>query len=125
MSAIPEQPRHLRQGREAEALACEHLRGQGLKLLARNYRTPFGELDLVMEDHGVLVFVEVRYRRRLDYGVPAETVGVRKQAKLRATASSFLQCHRQAAHMACRFDVVAISGADHAPRVEWLRDAFR
>lgn len=121
--ATDEQRGHLRQGREAEARAYEHLRRQGLTLLARNYRTPFGELDLVMEDRGVVVFIEVRYRRREDFGTAAESVDPRKQAKLRATAACYLQRHKQAARQPCRFDVVAISGWERE-RIDWLRDAF-
>jgi putative endonuclease len=118
------QPAHLRQGREAEHRACEHLLKHGLELLARNYRTPFGEVDLIMEQQGVLVFVEVRYRRSDAFGTPAETVGSRKQAKLRASAAYYLQQHRQAARQPCRFDVVAVSGAGAGDRMVWLRDAF-
>lgn len=120
----PKQPAHLRQGREAEDRAYAHLRRQGLKLVERNYRAPFGEIDLIMEQQEVVVFVEVRYRRSEDYGGPAETIDPRKQAKLRATAAHYLQRHRQAAQRPCRFDVVAVSGAGDRERILWLQDAF-
>src|SRR5690554_5120004 len=55
-------------GQAWEELACSHLQAAGLALLARNFRTRFGELDLVMREAGVLVFVEVRYRANNDYG---------------------------------------------------------
>lgn len=108
-------------GAQAERLACAHLERAGLKLLTRNYRCPQGEIDLVMDDHGTLVFVEVRYRRSSAFGTPAETVGRTKQARLRAAAGDYLIRH--AGDRRCRFDVVAMSGSE--PRVEWLRDAFR
>ncbi|MBI3899168.1 MAG: YraN family protein [Gammaproteobacteria bacterium] len=114
-----------RDGATAEALAAAHLEHAGLALLARNYRTPFGEIDLVMEQGQVLVFVEVRFRGRVDYGMPAETVGNRKQARLRATAEHFLQHDRRASNRPCRFDIVAITPAPSgAHQLEWLQDAF-
>ena len=107
-------------GVQAEDLACTHLERAGLKLLARNYRCPQGEIDLVMDDRDTLVFVEVRYRRSNAFGTPAETVDRRKQARLQAAAEHYLLAHH--ADRACRFDVVAVSG--HDARIEWLRDAF-
>ena len=107
-------------GAQAEDLACAHLERAGLKLLARNYRCPQGEIDLVMDDRDALVFVEVRYRRTNAFGTPAETVDRRKQARLQAAAGHYLLTH--SADRACRFDVVAVSGRD--ARIDWLRDAF-
>jgi len=107
-------------GAQAEDLACAHLERAGLKLLARNYRCPQGEIDLVMDDRDALVFVEVRYRRTNAFGTPAETVDRRKQARLLAAAGHYLLTH--SADRACRFDVVAVSGRD--ARIDWLRDAF-
>ena len=77
---------NLNRGREAEERACRHLQRQGLTLTQRNYRSPFGEIDLVMQEGESLVFVEVRYRARADFGSPAETVDARKQAPLRDSA---------------------------------------
>jgi putative endonuclease len=108
-------------GAQAEALACAHLEQAGLKLITRNYRCPQGEIDLVMDERGTLVFVEVRYRRSSAFGSPAETVDRRKQARLTAAAGHFLLTRR--ADRACRFDVVAVSGGE-PPCIEWLRDAF-
>ena len=107
-------------GAQAEQLACAHLEHAGLRLLTRNYRCPQGEIDLVMDDRGILVFVEVRYRRSAVYGSAAESVDRRKQARLQAAAAHYLLTHQL--DRACRFDVVALSGAP--ARVDWLRDAF-
>lgn len=106
-------------GRAAEDAALEHLRGNGLTLVQRNYLSRCGEIDLVMRDGATLVFVEVRYRARKSHGSAAETVDYRKRAKLIATAQSYLQRSRW--RHACRFDVVALS----ATGVDWIRDAFR
>lgn len=107
-------------GARAENLACAHLESSGLKLITRNYRCPQGEIDLIMHDGEVLVFVEVRYRHSNAFGSPAETVDRRKQERLRTAASHYLVRH--AIDRACRFDVVAVSGGE--ARIEWLRDAF-
>lgn len=117
-----DEPGHLARGQEAEEAACAFLRKNGLRLLARNYRTPFGEIDLVMRDGDTLVFVEVRFRGRADFGQPAETVVAAKQRRLRATAEHYLQSVRGASKKPCRFDIVALSGATAS--IEWLRNAF-
>ena len=110
-------------GADAERTAAAHLARAGLRLLARNYRGPRGEIDLVMREGATLVFVEVRYRSRSDYGHASETVDRRKQARLRATAEHFLQ-HRTRCPGPCRFDIVAVTPGADGPRVEWLRNAF-
>ncbi len=124
-------PNHLRQGHDAEQQACDHLQRQGLRLLERNYRSRYGEIDLIMRHDDILVFVEVRYRLSSRYGSPAETVDARKQAKIRATAEHYLQQHPQRAGVSCRFDVVAMTPASatdakHSTRYtfNWLPDAF-
>jgi putative endonuclease len=116
---------HLQRGRSAEAWACEQLTRRGLRLVARNYRCKGGELDLIMRERDVLVFVEVRYRRSDRYGSGEETVGRRKQAKLVTAALHFLQTTGRS-DTACRFDVVSISdNADGEPDMRWIRDAFQ
>src|SRR3990170_8104422 len=84
-------PTNLSRGRKAEDIACTRLQQAGLALAERNYRSPFGEIDLVMQERDTLVFVEVRYRARGDFGSAAETVDARKQARLRATAEHYRQ----------------------------------
>jgi putative endonuclease len=90
-----------------------------LRLVERNYRCRLGELDLVMRDGEVLVFVEVRYRRSRAFGGGAESVGTVKQGRLIAAAQHYLQA-RNAGADPSRFDVVALDGAG----CDWIRDAF-
>ena len=116
-------PPHQRRGREAEDAACNHLQQSGLTLLTRNYRSPWGEIDLVMQDGDGLVFVEVRYRASSDFGAPAETVDRGKQSRLRATAEHYRQQTRGASRNPCRFDIVAIVG-EPGSGLHWLRNAF-
>ena len=117
-------------GKAAETAALEALLKAGLREVARNVNYRGGELDLVMLDAGgrhadVLVFVEVRYRKSQSFGGGAASVDINKRRKLVHAAQSFLAEHREYANTACRFDVVEAEGDPQAPRITWLRDAFR
>jgi putative endonuclease len=119
-----------RRGDAVEDAALAHLQAHGLRLLARNAATRGGELDLVMLEDGpreacVVVFVEVRYRAGDGYGGGAASVDARKRRKLVHAARVHLARHPQLAALPCRFDVVEASGDPHAPRLHWIRDAFR
>lgn len=108
-------------GDAAEDRALAHLLDAGLRLVARNYRTPGrggGEIDLVMRDGATLVFVEVRRRSRTDFGGAAASVGWAKQRRIVFAARHFLL--RLASPPPCRFDVVAVE----PQRVHWLKAAF-
>lgn len=111
------------QGASAEDLALRYLEARGLTLVMRNFRCRAGELDLIMRDGGQLVFVEVRSRRYVRYGAPAESVTRAKQQKLLRAAAFYLQ--RQRLDLPCRFDVVAILRPDGEPQIEWIQDAFQ
>lgn len=122
MNAAP----HLAAGRAAEDQTLVMLRRAGLTLLARNYRCPQGELDLVMRDGDTLAVIEVRYRRESGFGKAADTVDARKQAKLLRATQHYLQQNPPLRRLPARFDVVAITeDSDSAPQVEWIKDAFR
>jgi putative endonuclease len=109
-------------GDAAEDRALAHLAAAGLKLVARNYRTPGrggGEIDLVMRDGtGTLVFVEVRKRASRSYGGAAASVSPMKQRRIIFAARHYLT--RLAHQPPCRFDVVSVE----AGAIEWLRGAF-
>jgi putative endonuclease len=111
-------------GRLAERWAGAWLRWQGLRPVARNYRAPFGEIDLVMLHGETLVFVEVRYRRDTRFGTPEETVFRSKQERVIRTAERFLQHHAIHRNRRCRFDVLSITGPNYRPKFRWLKDAF-
>ena len=114
---------HVR-GRAAEDMALRYLEQHGLQLVTRNFRCTRGEIDLIMRHGDSLVFVEVRARRNDNFGSGADSVDARKQAKLNAAASLYLQQHAQPANGTCRFDVVAISFASDPPQLDWIPDAF-
>ena len=118
-SRLPEGGARSALGRDKERLAGEYLARQGLRPVARNHRCRFGEIDIVMRDGDILVFVEVRYRASSRFGTPAETVDARKQRRLAAAAADYLKCHPSV--LPCRFDVVAIGAQD---QIQWVKDAF-
>jgi putative endonuclease len=104
-------------GREAEARAEAYLAGRGQRLLERNFRVRGGEIDLVMRDGAVVVFVEVRQRSRADFGGAGASITTAKQRRIILAARHWLARHGDAD---CRFDCVLIDGG----RLEWIRDAF-
>lgn len=109
-------------GDAAEDRALAHLEAAGLRLVARNYRTPGrggGEIDLVMRDgDGTLVFVEVRHRAGAGFGGAAASVGGLKQRRIVFAARHFLM--RLPRLPPCRFDVVGVQAGE----IEWLKAAF-
>ena len=122
-------------GARVEAAARRYLVDAGLRELAANASYRGGEIDLVMLDPGVpdrgardgatVVFVEVRYRSHAGYGGGAASVDGRKRRKLVHAARRFLAMHGSLRDAPCRFDVVEADGDPAAPRLHWLRDAFR
>jgi putative endonuclease len=111
-------------GADFEERALAHLQRAGLRLLARNFNTRFGEIDLVMRDGEALAFVEVRYRRYRAFGGGAASVGAAKRKRLMCAAQLFLQAHPGLAALPCRFDVLAFDGEPDAARCDWQRGAF-
>ena len=110
--------------RRGEMAAAVYLRLRGHRILARNWRCPRGEIDIVTEHRGVLVFVEVKTRRTRSAGAPEDAVDARKQARLSALAAAYVARHGYA-DVPCRFDVVAVEPRRlRLPRITYLRDAF-
>jgi putative endonuclease len=104
-------------GAAAEELAAHHLVKHGLRVVERNFRVRGGEIDLICRDGSSVVFVEVRLRRRSDYGGAAASITAAKQARIIMAARHWLARHGE---FPCRFDCVLLDG-EH---IEWLRDAF-
>jgi putative endonuclease len=109
-----------RNGRHAEDLAAAYLQQRGLKLVARNYRCRFGEIDLIARDGKTLVFIEVRMRTSDGFGGAAASITAAKRHKLLRTARYYLSATARAP--ACRFDALLVNGADNS--IEWLKNAF-
>ncbi len=112
-------------GKAGEDLACRELERRGYAISARRYRTRFGEIDIVADDHGVIVFVEVKARRSSRYGSAAEAIPIRKRRRIGAMALDYL-AWTQALNRRCRFDVVAIDRIGSPDvEVQVIRDAFQ
>jgi len=119
---------HLQQGEDAEIACCSYLKSQGLKLIDKNFNSRFGEIDIIMLDKKILVFVEVRYRKNNKFGGALASITPSKQNKLRKTAELYLQKNTQ--HQNARFDVVSMSkntqtNPDKQPYTfDWIPNAF-
>ena len=104
----------------AEQKACAHLEAKGFRLIERNYRSPFGEIDLIMQDKMELVFIEVRYRSYETFGRAIESINKTKQQKVVKSAVSYLQKRNWLDKVNYRFDVVGCSPTT----IEWIKNAF-
>ena len=100
-----------------ELLALKHLKTRGCKILAQNYRARRGEIDLIVQDGEFTVFVEVKTRRSLRFGLPQEAVTLQKQRQISKVALAYLQA-QNLLDAPCRFDVIAIH---LSPQLELLR----
>lgn len=110
-------------GKTGEELACRRLRRLGYEILARRYRTRFGEIDIVANDRGTIVFVEVKSRAGNAFGAAAAAVTVWKQRRIADMAVEFL-ARRRLTDYPCRFDVVTVDFGGGKPRVQVYSNAF-
>jgi putative endonuclease len=110
-------------GQEAEALAAAWLEERGYRVVARNHALRSGEVDLVCEGGGVLCFVEVRSRTGAAHGAPEETVDRRKARRVILAATDWVVRHGAGARD-LRFDVVAVTFGEGAPRIAHFPGAF-
>ena len=108
-------------GAQAEQWAVQYLQQHGLKLVAQNYRSRFGEIDLIMQDGTSLVFVEVRLRRNANFGGAAASIDANKQQRIIRTAHQYLA--RLARTPPCRFDALLLDDMK-GENVQWLKNAF-
>jgi len=115
-------------GRQSELLAAKFLVKQGYKILASNYSTPAGEIDIIAKEKDVIVFVEVKARRSDRYGSPERAITKTKQRKISMAALHYLK-DRHLVNVKARFDVIAIRmyKADNVKRdleITILKNAF-
>jgi putative endonuclease len=110
-------------GMRGEQLVVEMLKGLGYKIVERNYRCPFGEIDLIARHRGTLVFVEIKTRRTKPLAYAKEAVNAGKQRRLSKTALAYMKANAEL-DTSARFDVVAVSLINGPPEVEVVTDAF-
>lgn len=113
-----------RLGEQGESVACVELESLGYTILERRYRTRFGEIDVIADDHGTVVFVEVKTKTDCSFSDPVESVTKQKQRRLASMAEQYVACHRLD-NMPCRFDVVAVDASVAPSRITIYKDAFR
>lgn len=106
-------------GKKGEKLVEKYLMAKGCKILKRNYRTPFGEADLIVQDQDEIAFVEVKTRTGEEYGTPREAVGKEKQKRYYQIAKTFWV--KEGEEPNARFDVAEVY-ADG--RIEYYKNAF-
>lgn len=115
-----------RSGKLGEDFTAQLLLEGGYELLARNYHSRWGELDIIARKGSYIVFVEVKTRRPSSLVHPLESVTVQKQEKIVKTALHFLESHPEYQSLQCRFDVAAVRAVT-AKRMEledYLENAF-
>ena len=111
-------------GRRGEKLALQYLKKRGCSIRSSNFRTRLGEIDIVGEDNGTIIFVEVKTRSGKIYGAPYEAVTAKKQVQLCKVALEYLNQHNLNETPA-RFDVISIIHADgKEPEIELIKNAF-
>ncbi|MBQ8319833.1 MAG: YraN family protein [Clostridia bacterium] len=106
-------------GRKGERLVEAYIKKQGMKILKKNYRTPFGEADLIAKDGDEIAFIEVKTRSNEAYGAPKEAVGTAKQERYQKMALYYWSQTRTEPN--ARFDVAEVF-ADG--RIEYIKNAF-
>jgi len=107
-----------------EERARQLIESRGVTVIARNYTCRFGEIDLIALDSDRLVFIEVRYRSRSDFGSALASVSPTKQQKVLMTAQIFLASHEGYCNRYCRFDIIAFDGPRGSVSAQWLKGAF-
>lgn len=110
-------------GSEGEELAVKFLKKKEYNIIARNYKTPIGEIDIVAKDKDTIVFIEVKTRTNDSFGYPFEAVNQHKRQKLKNLALLYLKKQRH--EFPVRFDVISISCAQNGKKsIEHIIDAF-
>ncbi|MEJ5227054.1 YraN family protein [Thermodesulfovibrio sp.] len=108
----------IKTGKEGENLAIKYLKGKGYEILGSNFRTPFGEIDIIAKEKNYIVIVEVKRRKSETFGEPLLAVDRRKQVKLKKLALFYLKLLEK--EYPVRFDVIAIKDQ----KIEHIENAF-
>jgi len=113
-----------RLGIQGETMACEEIEKLGYVIIERRYRTRFGEIDVIANDRGTVVFVEVKTKTDSSFSDPVESVTKQKQRRLVSMAEQYAAYNALDA-TPCRFDVVTVDIAVAPPKITVYQDAFR
>ncbi len=107
-------------GSKWEDEAARYLTSMGLVILERNFRSRFGEIDIIAKDADYTVFIEVKYRKTASFGNPEEAVDIKKIRTISKVADYYRVVRKKAAYSKMRFDVIAIEGGS----IKWYKNAF-
>lgn len=118
------EPSAAARGLRGERMASRYLRWRGYRVVERNFDCPFGEIDLIVEKKGLVVFCEVKTRSGDGFASPYEAVNRGKMMRLERSAEYWLN-RRPRPEEQCRFDVITVLLGKGRPRLEHMEDAFR
>ena len=110
-------------GRYGQEAAMKFLQAKGMVLLEANFSIPSGEIDLIMRDGEYIVFIEVKYRRNLQYGLPREAIGYRKQQKIKKIALYYIVRHNLQ-NQDFRFDAMELLETSNGLDINHIENAF-
>ena len=109
-------------GQEGEEVATTFLKKKGYKIVKRNFRSPFGEIDLIAWDKDTMVFIEVKTRKNIQHSMPFESINAKKMHKLSNTALFYLKKFKTLP--SARFDVLNIYYKSGKPCIDLIKNAF-
>ena len=109
-----------RLGAEKELIAAEYLRNNNIEVIYMNFKSKQGEIDIIGKEGDYFVFVEVKYRKNINYGYPEEAVTIKKQRTIRSVAQFFMVKYKIPIDSPVRFDVISILGKE----ITHIRNAF-
>jgi len=113
-------------GKQAEQYACQFILAQGLQIIAQNWYCRQGEIDIIARDDDTVIFIEVRYRKRAEYGNGAESVHYYKRKRIISCARHYIHTHPATEKCMIRFDVFSMSkDSDGQFNSHWIQDAFQ
>ena len=110
-------------GMQAQQQAESHLTDKGYRILERNYRIRTGEVDIIAQQGSYVIFIEVKFRRGTEYGLPRESVGVTKQQRIVRTAMHYIST-RNIDDRDFRFDVIEVIAQGGNVQVNHIENAF-
>ena len=112
-------------GQEAELIASEYLKKHGLSYVEKNFHSRYGEIDLIMKDQNILVFVEVRYRKSTNTMHALESITHAKCERIIKTAEYYIQSQKKPLNIDYRIDVISMSGEFDNAHIDWIQNAIQ
>ncbi len=109
-------------GKAGEEIALDFFKNKGYRIMEKNYKTVFGEIDIIAKDKDTIVFIEVKTRTDISFGYPFEAVNPKKRKKIKNVALSYMKRFKK--ELPSRFDVLSINFEEGRNKIEHFKDAF-